>query len=71
MFTVNSRQDQTLARLKRRLKRLGITHDRIAAAAEVHRTMVVKVLSGHAKSAKVLDAAKRMVEEVAAERLSA
>lgn len=45
---------QTLARLKRQLKRAGITQDHIAGEANVTRPMVNHVLNGRAKSQKVL-----------------
>ena len=59
-LTVNMR---TIARLKRQLKKAGIRHQDVAARAIVDRTMVVKVLSGKAKSARVLTVAQEMLTE--------
>lgn len=53
----------TLARLKREAKALRITHDRIAAEANVGRTLVVHVLAGRAKSANVVATVKRLIAE--------
>jgi len=58
--TVSTR---TLARLKRDLKRLGITQDRVAAQAGVTRTHVSHVLAGRFTSAPVLDTARRLLAE--------
>jgi plasmid maintenance system antidote protein VapI len=44
-----------LPHLKRQMKRYGVTQDRVAAVAGVHRTMVNKVVNGRAKSRKVVD----------------
>jgi plasmid maintenance system antidote protein VapI len=44
-----------LPQLKRQMKRYGVTQDRVAAMAGVHRTMVNKVVNGRAKSRKVVD----------------
>jgi transcriptional regulator with XRE-family HTH domain len=52
-----------VARLKRQLKRSRITHDQVAARAGVTRTMVVHVLAGRAKSAKVVAAAVGLLAE--------
>ena len=46
----------TLARLKRQMKRRGISQHRVARAAGVDRTMVNKVVNGRAVSRKVMDA---------------
>ena len=54
----------TLTRLKRQAKRLGITHDRIAAEAHVGRTLVVHVFAGRAKSKNVLRTVRRMIAEI-------
>jgi hypothetical protein len=43
-----------LPHLKRQMKRLEITQDRVASVARVHRTMVNKVINGRAKSKDVL-----------------
>ena len=59
-FTVSQ---TALARLKRRLKRLGITQDEIADEINVTRPMVNHVLNGRAKSRKVLAACERLVVE--------
>lgn len=53
----------TLQRLKRQLKRVGITHERVAAEAGVGRTLVVHVLAGRAKSANVVATVKRLIAE--------
>ena len=53
----------TLARLKDKAKRLGITHDRIAAEAKVGRTLVVHVLAGRSKSANVVSTIERLILE--------
>lgn len=53
----------TLARFKRRLKRLGITQDAVAREANVTRPMVNHVLNGRAKSRKVMAAAERLMVE--------
>lgn len=63
MSTVSTR---TLARLKRHLKRLGITQDRVAAQAGVTRTHVSHVLAGRFTSAPVLDAARGLIAEAEA-----
>ena len=60
MSTVSTR---TLARLKRNLKRLGITQDRVAAQAGVTRTHVSHVLAGRFTSAKVLETAGALIAE--------
>lgn len=54
---------RTLARLKKQLKAHRITHDRVAKAADVGRTLVVHVLAGRAKSQNVIDTAKRLLAE--------
>jgi len=51
----------SLARLKRQLKSLGITQDRIADEANVTRPMVNHVLNGRAKSRKVIAACERLL----------
>lgn len=60
----------TLTRLKRQAKRLGITHDRIAAEAaktslrgSVSRTMVAHTFAGRTKSANVVATARRLIAE--------
>lgn len=50
-----------LAHLKRRVKRAGITQERIAREARVDRTMVNKVLNGRAKSRPVLFVIERLL----------
>jgi transcriptional regulator with XRE-family HTH domain len=62
-FTVNS---TTVAQLKKRLKLLGITQDRIAKEAGVTRTMVNKVVNGRATSRRVRYTIERLIEERAA-----
>jgi hypothetical protein len=49
--------------LKRQLKSRGITHDQVAQAASVGRTLVVHVLAGRAKSQNVVDTVKRLLAE--------
>jgi len=49
--------------LKKELKSHGITHDQVATAANVGRTLVVHVLAGRAKSANVVATAKRLIAE--------
>lgn len=51
----------SLARLKRKLKRHGITQDEVAREAGVGRTLVVHVLAGRAKSANVVATVKRLL----------
>lgn len=51
------------AKLKRRLRDAGITHDQVAEAAGVGRTTVVHVLAGRGKSQNVIDAAHRLLGE--------
>ncbi len=53
----------TLTRLKRDLKRRGITQTQVAEAAAVGRTLVVHVLAGRAKSQNVVNTAKRLLAE--------
>lgn len=53
----------SLARLKRRLKRYGITQEAVAAEAKVTRTMVNKVINGRAKSRPVLWVIERLLAE--------
>ena len=57
--------NSTLDRLRRQLKRHGVTHDAIAAACvpPVHRTMVSKAVNGRAKSARVVATAQRLLLE--------
>lgn len=62
---------RTLARLKRELKARRITHDQVAEAARVGRTLVVHVLAGRAKSQNVVDTVKRMLAESEAAPASA
>lgn len=61
----------TIARLAKRLHRLGITQDAVAAACvpPVTRTMVCKVLNGRAKSARVVVTAQRLALEKQAHAL--
>lgn len=54
---------RTLARLKLEAKRLGITQDRIAAAAGVGRTCVVHVFARRATSANVIETTRRLIAE--------
>lgn len=53
----------TLTQLKRRLKRHGITQDRVATEAKVTRTMVNHVLNGRAKSRFVTAAINRLLAD--------
>lgn len=53
----------TLLRLKRTLKRVGVTQTQVAHAAGVSRTMVVHTLAGRTTSRKVLDTARRLIAE--------
>jgi transcriptional regulator with XRE-family HTH domain len=53
----------TLQRLKRQLKKQGITHDQVASAANVGRTLVVHVLAGRAKSSNVVATVKRLLAD--------
>jgi transcriptional regulator with XRE-family HTH domain len=48
-------------RLKRQLKRAGITQDTLADAAGIGRTAVCHVLAGRATSSNVLATAKRLL----------
>jgi hypothetical protein len=57
--------------LKRQLKARKITHDQVALAAGVGRTLVVHVLAGRAKSQNVVDTVKRLLAEAPAEAVSA
>jgi hypothetical protein len=57
-FTVSQ---QALGRLKRRLKRWGITQDSVADESNVSRPMVNHVLNGRAKSRKVIAACERLL----------
>lgn len=52
-----------LARLKRRLKRRGITQIAVAARAGVTKVHVCNVLNGRDPSAPVLRAAKELIAE--------
>ena len=63
-FTVRS-----IARLKRRLKLLGITQEAVAREARVDRTMVNHVLAGRANSRFVRDAAERLIGQVNGRRV--
>jgi predicted transcriptional regulator len=54
---------QTLARLKRRAKRLGITQAAIAEAAGVKPTLICHVFAGRAKSRNVVRTARRLIAE--------
>lgn len=60
VLTVSAR---SLARLKRDLKRHRITHDAVAAEANVHRTTVVHTLAGRMKSGPILRAAGRLLAD--------
>ena len=51
-----------LAHLKLRVKRAGLTQDRIAREAKVDRTMVNKVLNGRAKSRPVIFVIERLLQ---------
>jgi transcriptional regulator with XRE-family HTH domain len=53
----------TLARLRRRLKRLGISQKAVAQEAGVSKFLVSHVLAGRAKSANVVAAALRLLAE--------
>lgn len=53
--------NNTLERLKRQMKRYGVTQHRVAAAAGVDRTMVNKVINGRAVSKPVLEVIRVMV----------
>jgi transcriptional regulator with XRE-family HTH domain len=57
-FTVSQ---QALGRLKRRLRRLGISQNQVAKEINVTRPMVNHVLNGRAKSRKVIAACQRLV----------
>jgi transcriptional regulator with XRE-family HTH domain len=57
---------RTLQRLRKELKKKGITHDVVADAAGVKRTLVTHLLAGRAKSQNVLDTIKRLLAEDAA-----
>lgn len=50
-----------LSRLKRQLKRAGISHARVAVEAHVGRTLVTHVLAGRAKSKNVVATAERLL----------
>lgn len=58
---------RTLARLKSSLQRHGISQNAVANAAGVTKHMVSHVLAGRAKSANVVDHAKRLIAEAKAE----
>lgn len=60
--------NRSVPQLKRRLKRARITHDRVAEAASVHRTMVSKVLNGRAVSRPVVFVIERLLLEHEAAR---
>ena len=55
-----------LARLRRELKRCGITHAMVAAAVPVTPSHVSHVLAGRFTSRPVLDAAARLLAEAEA-----
>lgn len=57
-LTVSQR---ALGRLKRRLKRMGISQDAVADESNVSRPMVNHVLNGRAKSRKVIAACQRLL----------
>jgi predicted XRE-type DNA-binding protein len=59
-FTVSQ---QALGRLKRRLKRWGISQNQIAREINVTRPMVNHVLNGRAKSRKVIAACERLLAQ--------
>lgn len=59
-LTVSQR---TIAKIKRQLKRAGISQDEVAVAADVTRTMVNHVVNGRAKSRKVIEAIDRLLHE--------
>ncbi len=50
-----------MGRLKRRLKRMGISQDAVADESNVSRPMVNHVLNGRAKSRKVIAACQRLL----------
>lgn len=52
---------QTIAGLKRKLKRRGITQQRVAERAGVTKQMVCHVLAERAVSAKVVGAARELL----------
>jgi len=60
---VEFKRRKSLAALRTKLKARKITHDQIAAAAGVGRTLVVHVLAGRAKSQNVVDTMKRLLAE--------
>lgn len=64
---------RTLARLKRQLHDLGISHEAVAVEAsktsrrgQVGITAVSRVLGGHSKSANVVATVKRLIAEAKA-----
>jgi hypothetical protein len=57
-----------LTRLDRRRKRLGITHDAIAARARVDRTLVVHVFAARRKSQNVITATEALCVEALARK---
>jgi transcriptional regulator with XRE-family HTH domain len=50
-----------ISRLKRKLKRLGISQEAVADESNVSRPMVNHVLNGRAKSRKVIAACQRLL----------
>ena len=55
-----------LARLKRALQKHGVPQQRVAAEAGVTKFMVCHVLAGRARSARVVDVARRLLAEAKA-----
>lgn len=53
---------RALSQLQRKLKRLSITHDQVAAEARVTRPMVSHVFHGRSKSRPVVSAAERLIQ---------
>ena len=60
---VEFKRRKSLEALRTKLKARKITHDQVAAAAGVGRTLVVHVLAGRAKSQNVLDTVKRLLAQ--------
>jgi transcriptional regulator with XRE-family HTH domain len=56
---------KTITKLKRQLKRAGISQERVALEANVTRTMVNHVVNGRARSRRVLFAIERLLERCA------
>jgi len=60
---VEFKRRKSLEALRTKLKARKITHDQVATAAGVGRTLVVHVLAGRAKSQNVLDTVKRLLAQ--------